>query len=94
VCRQISRSFADLAGLLDGNIRGDSDLAAREAAALREFPMYPAQGLSRAQASAAFKKHGLNPRGIGTWIQYGYLDHADDQRWLTAKGRERAELAG
>jgi hypothetical protein len=89
--RQISRGIADVADLLDGNISGDSDRVAREAAALYEFPMAPAPGLSRAQASAAFKKHGLNPRAFGSWVQGGYLARKDDERWLTKKGREWAD---
>jgi hypothetical protein len=82
---------ADLADLLDGNIPGTSDWAAREVATLCEFPMTPEQGLNRAQASAAFKKHGLNPRAFGSWVQGGYLAREGDRRWLTSKGREWAD---
>ena len=86
--RQVSRSIADLAALIDGNIPGDSDLVARQIAAMREFDLKPSQGLDRSQASAAFKKHGLNPRGFGSWVQGGYLARNGDRRWLTDKGRE------
>jgi len=77
--------------LLDSNIPGASDRVAREAAALYEFPMSPEQGLNRMQASAAFKKHGLNPRAFGSWVQGGYLAREGDRRWLTRKGREWAD---
>ena len=63
----------------------------REVATLNEFPMSSEQGLSRAQASAAFKKHGLNPRAFGLWVRSGYLAREGDRRWLTSKGREWAD---
>ena len=85
--RQVSRSLADLAALLDGNVPGD-DLAARQTEALREFDVPPERGLSRAEASAAFKKHGLDPRSSGSWIQGRYLMREDDRRWLAPRGRE------
>jgi hypothetical protein len=71
--RQVSRSIADVADLLDGNLPGTSDRVAREVATLYEFPMSKEQGLNRAEASAAFKKHGLDPRSLGSWVQGGYL---------------------
>jgi len=74
-----------------GRIAGDSDRIAREAATLYEFDVQPEHGLSRAQASAAFKKHGLNPRSFGSWVQGGYLARNEDRRWLTSKGREWAD---
>jgi hypothetical protein len=89
--RQVSRNIADLADLLDGNIPGASDRVAREVATLYEFPMSPEHGLNRAQASAAFKKHGLNPRAFGAWVQGGYLARDGDRRWLTGRGREWAD---
>ena len=89
--RQISRSIADIADLIDGNIPGDSDRVAREVATLYEFDVPPTQGLSRAEASAAFKKHGLNPRAFGSWVQGGYLARNGDRRWLTEDGRKWAE---
>jgi len=89
--RQVSRSIADIADLLDGNIPGDSDLVARQAATLYEFAVPPEQGLSRVQASAAFKKHGLNPRSFGSWVQGGYLARDEDRRWLTDTGRKWAD---
>jgi PIN like domain len=71
--------------------RKQQDQVAREVATLYEFPMSPEQGLSRAQASAAFKKHGLNPRAFGSWVRSGYLAREGDRRWLTSKGREWAD---
>jgi hypothetical protein len=68
-----------------------SDLIARQVSMLHEFDVPPEQGLSRAQASAALKKHGLDPRSFGSWVQRGYLAHKEDRRWLTDKGREWAD---
>jgi hypothetical protein len=69
----------------------DNDLIARQAATLHEFDAPPEQGLSRAQASAAFKKHGLDPRSVGFWVRGGYLAREGNRRWLTDKGREWAD---
>jgi hypothetical protein len=89
--RDVSRSISELAALIDGNIPGDNDLVARQIATMREFDVKPGQGLSRVQASAAFKKHGLDPRSFGSWVQGGYMTRRGDRRWLTDKGREWIE---
>jgi hypothetical protein len=68
-----------------------NDLIARQAATLHEFDVPPEQGLTRAQASAAFRKHGLDPRAMGFWVRAGYLAREGDRRWLTDKGREWAD---
>jgi len=60
-------------------------------AMLHEFDVSPEQGLSRAQASAAFKKPGLDPRSFGSWVMGGYVARVDDRRWLTNKGSEWAD---
>ena len=68
-----------------------NDLTARQAAALHQFDVPPQQGLSRAQASAAFTKHGIDPRSFGSWVHRGYLAREENRRWLTDKGREWAD---
>lgn len=68
-------------------------MAARQAAALREFDVSPERGHSRPQASAIFRRHGLDSRTLGIWVQNGHLAHQDDRRWLTDKGREWATPA-
>lgn len=89
--RQAARSLALAADLIDGNVAGTSDKQAREAAVLREFDVKPSAGLSRAQASAAFKRHGIDPRACGSWVQGGYIARQGDCRWLTEKGRDWAD---
>lgn len=89
--RRIGASITDLADLMEGNIRGDSGLVARQIACLFEFDVPPEMGLSRAKASAAFRKHGLNPRSFGSWVQGRYLAREDDRRWLIDGGRRWAD---
>jgi hypothetical protein len=89
--RDISRSISELAALIDGNIPGDRDLVTRQIAVMREFDVKPSQGLSRVQASAAFKKHGLDPRSFGSWVQGGYMAREGERRWLTDYGRDWIE---
>jgi hypothetical protein len=89
--RKIGANFADLADLIEGNVRGDSGLVARQIACLREFDVPPERGLSRAEASAAFRKNGLDPRSMGSWVQGGYLAREYDRRWLTQTGRDWAD---
>lgn len=74
----------------DGPSAGNG-LIARQIAMLHEFDVSPEQGLSSAQASAAFKKHGLDPRSFGCWVKGGYVARVDDRRWLTDKGRGWAD---
>lgn len=91
VLRRISRDFADLADLVTGNLRGSDDMTSRQMAALREFPAVPAEGLSRGESAAVFRRHGLDSRSIGVFVKLGYLRREGDRRWLTAKGREFAQ---
>jgi hypothetical protein len=70
-----------------------NDLSARHAATLHEFDVPPEQGLSREQASAAFKEHGLDPRSFGFWVRSGHLAREGNRRWLTDKGRDWVSFA-
>jgi hypothetical protein len=58
----------------------------RWAAALRRFDA--ADGLTRAEASAAFRESGLDPRTSGSWAMHGLIARDGDLRRITAKGRE------
>lgn len=84
--RKIAGGLADLAGALDDN--GD-DEAIRKAAALARFDVLPENGLTRPQASAVLREHGLAPQYSGVWSNSGLIayDPDNDRRWLTDEGR-------
>ena len=46
------------------------------------------RGLTRVEASAAFRENGLDPRSSGSWAMHGYITRAGDRRYITAKGKE------
>ena len=87
---QITASIGPISSANPGPSAGNDPIA-RQAATLHEFDVPAEQGLSRAQASAAFKKHGLDPRSCGFWVRSGYLAREGNRRWLTDKGREWAD---
>jgi len=65
-----------------------SDLMARWVAAMRRFDVPPGQGLTRQEASAAFRENGLDPRSSGSWARHGWITREGDRRYITAKGKE------
>lgn len=85
--RQVSRAYAELALALEGNDAA-GDKVAREVAAMKEFDVAPSDGLNRAQASLAFRRHGISPRAMGPWIRHGWVAREGDRRFITKKGRE------
>jgi hypothetical protein len=64
------------------------DQVARWAAAMRRFDVTPERGLTRQEASAAFRENGLDPRTSGSWAMHGWITRDGDRRYLTAKGKE------
>jgi hypothetical protein len=83
--RKIAGGLADLAGALDDN----GDEAIRKAAALARFDVPPENGLTRRQASAVLREHGLAPQYSAVWSSSGLIDYDpdNDRRWLTDEGR-------
>jgi hypothetical protein len=67
------------------------DLMARWVAAMRRFDVPPEQGLSRAEASAAFRENGLDPRSSGSWAMHGWITRDGDLRYITDKGKDWLE---
>jgi hypothetical protein len=55
---------------------------------MRRFDVPPGQGLTRQEASAAFRENGLDPRSSGSWAMRGWITREDDRRYITAKGKE------
>ena len=60
----------------------------REIAAMKEFDVPMSQGLARAQASEALKRHGIDPRAFGSWVRHGWVIRKGDKRYLSPKGRQ------
>ena len=65
-----------------------SDLMARWVAAMQRFDVPSGQGLTRQEASAAFRENGLDPRSSGSWARHGWITREGDRRYITAKGKE------
>jgi hypothetical protein len=84
--RLVSKGFADAAAAIEDG--GTGDKIDREIAAMREFDVSTDQGLTRAQASEALKRHGIDPRAFGSWVRHGWVIRKDDKRYLSAKGRK------
>ena len=64
------------------------DQMARWVAAMRCFDVPPEQGLTREEASAAFRDKGLDPRSSGSWAMHGYITRDGDRRYITKRGKE------
>ena len=84
--RLVSKGFADAAAAIDES--GTNDKIDREIAAMREFDVSPDRGLTRAQASEALKRHGIDPRAFGSWVRHGWVIRKGDKRHLSPKGRQ------
>ena len=80
--RQISAGYAALA-----------DAIAADPAELPEEDRYRAlisawgaRGLTRAEASALFRKHGFSPQAAGGWVRGEWLEVRDDgRRYMTER---------
>ncbi|HUC22268.1 MAG TPA: P-loop NTPase fold protein [Streptosporangiaceae bacterium] len=84
-----SEESAAMAQFLDGDDATDSEKRIRrEVAALKEFDVPMSEGLTRAQASAALKRHDVDPRAFGSWVSRNWVANESDRRYLTAKGRD------
>lgn len=79
--RQISKGFEALARAV-----GDDPPAqegARERAVLSEWGQ---RGLTRVEASALFRKHGLAPQAAGGWARGDWIETRDDgRRYVTER---------
>jgi hypothetical protein len=84
--RLVSKGFAEAAAALEDN-RADDKLS-REIAAMKELDVPARDGLTRAQASEAFKRHGIDPRAFGSWVRHGWVIREGDRRYLSPKGRQ------
>jgi hypothetical protein len=81
--RQIGRSFHALADAVEGGEAADGQ---RELAILREWGD---RGLSRAETSALFRKHGMAPQTAGGWTRSDWIEsRADGRRYATERSRQ------
>jgi hypothetical protein len=81
--RQIGRGFHALADAVASETAVEG---ARELAILREWGD---RGLSRAEASALFRKHGMAPQAAGGWARAEWIESRDDgRRYLTERSRQ------
>ena len=82
--RQIARGLETLADAIVGERRQGS-VGTKELAILREWGE---RGLTRAQASAVFRKHGLAPQTAGGWARGDWIEtRQDGRRYLTERSR-------
>jgi hypothetical protein len=82
--RQIARGVHALADAIDGKSSQPAE-AARELTILREWGE---RGLTRAEASALFRKHGLAPQTTGGWARGDWIESRDDgRRYITERSR-------
>ena len=86
--RQIARGFEALADAVAGPSAGPPEQV-RTARLLREWGD---RGLSRAEASALFRRHGFAPQTAGGWARSDWIETRPDglryvtessRRWLT-----------
>jgi hypothetical protein len=82
--RQIARGFEALADAVAAD-PGELPEPARAAALLREWGD---RGLSRAEASALFRRHGFAPQTAGGWARTDWIEtRTDGRRYLTESSR-------
>jgi hypothetical protein len=82
--RQIAKGFEALARVIAGPQPALPE-AARTAAVLAEWGE---RGLSRAEASALFRKHGFAPQAAGGWARGDWIELRDDGlRYVTERSR-------
>jgi hypothetical protein len=83
--RQIARGFEALAAAM-GREEGDAPAGVRELALLREWGE---RGLTRAEASTLFRKHGFAPQTAGGWARGEWIETRDDGlRYVTERSHE------
>jgi hypothetical protein len=82
--RQIARGFEALAAAVAGESDQPSE-ALRALAVLREWGD---RGLTRAEASALFRKHGFAPQTAGGWARGDWIESREDGlRYITERSR-------
>jgi hypothetical protein len=87
--RQIARGFEALAEA----VAPPSDQPRKEIRSLALLREWADRGLTRAEASELFRKHGFAPQTAGGWARGDWIETGDDgRRYITE--RSRRALAG
>jgi hypothetical protein len=84
--RLVGKGFIDAAAALEDGSHDDK--LGREIAAMKEFDLTASEGLTRAQASQALKRYGIDPRAFGSWVRHDWVIRDGDRRYLSPKGRQ------
>ncbi|MEV4106997.1 hypothetical protein [Nonomuraea sp. NPDC049695] len=80
--RQISAGFAALADAISADPT-EPPAESRYRSLLTEWGD---RGLTRAEASALFRRHGFSPQAAGGWVRGDWLEIRDDgRRYLTGR---------
>ncbi|MEU6784485.1 hypothetical protein ABZ912_35265 [Nonomuraea angiospora] len=80
--RQISAGFAALADAISAD-PAQPPADSRHRALIAEWGR---DGLTRAEASALFRKHGFSPQAAGGWVRGDWLEVREDgRRYLTER---------
>ena len=82
--RQIARGFEALADA----IAAEPDQRSGALRALAVLSEWGDRGLTRAEASALFRKHGFAPQTAGGWARGDWIESRDDGlRYITERSR-------
>jgi hypothetical protein len=83
--RQIAKGLEALADAIVGKSDQPAE-ALRELAILREWGD---RGLTRAEASALFRKHGFAPQTAGGWARGDWIESREDgRRYITERSHQ------
>ncbi len=83
--RQIARGFHALADAIVADEAGVAAPGERERAVLGEWGQ---RGLTRAEASALFRRHGFAPQAAGGWARGNWIESREDgRRYITERSR-------
>lgn len=83
--RQIARGFHALADAIAADESVGAAAGERERAVLTEWGE---RGLTRAEASALFRRHGFAPQAAGGWARGSWIESREDgRRYITEQSR-------
>jgi hypothetical protein len=84
--RQVIAGLTEAVAVLEGEVPGP-ERDHRRLELMKRFDVPASEGLSREEASQAFKECGYLPRSFGGWVRRGWITRDGDRRYLTDRGR-------